>query len=113
MWHFAPSRPAGRRFAPDGLIRAVTTLAQSTTERQVLRWTFVRNGQQLTCELALSADEVVYELRVRTPDPAGATFERFVNVADAIVRQGEREKALIAEGWSLRNYERLGADRAI
>lgn len=87
----------------------MSLVGHSTTERQVLRWTFRRSGDELTCELSLSADELVYELRVRGSRPEDAVLQRFVNVADAIVQQGESERSLIADGWTLWNYERIVA----
>ncbi len=71
-----------------------------------LRWTYCRDGEVLTCELALTHDHTAYELRLaplRTR--AERPSELFDDAMSALQRQSQVERTLLAEGWQLDRFE--------
>ena len=78
----------------------------------VLRWIYSNKAERLECELALDANRMFYEFRTRCPvTRSSASIERFGDVGRAFQRQSEFEATLIADGWSLEDYQRLTAYR--
>lgn len=74
---------------------------------RTLRWCYSRDGEVLTCALALTSDCTAYELRVTPPFGAPAAgAELFDDAISAFERQAAIERALIAQGWSLEQFER-------
>jgi hypothetical protein len=88
-----------------------TTLFGTPTERVapagagvgVLRWIFRRADETLRCELGLSHDDSVYELRIWPP--GGTAVELFDNAMIAFQRQAKVATFLTKEGWSLERFE--------
>ena len=73
---------------------------------QVMRWTFKRDDEVLFCELGLNQDESAYEISMTPPwTAAGIAAELFDDAIAAFQRLGDIERVLVAEGWSLDNYE--------
>jgi hypothetical protein len=73
---------------------------------RVMRWTFRREDETLVCELGLNRDESAYEIRI---DPAcevaDAASELFDDAISVFQRQAEIERQLVAQGWSLDNFQ--------
>ena len=81
-------------------------LADPARYVHILRWTFRRDVESVVCELGLTSDSSVYELRVLPLwNPTGATTELFDAALSALQRQGTIERMLITEGWSLDRFE--------
>lgn len=73
---------------------------------RVLRWTFQRDGQSVSCELGLTGDDTAYQLRVDPPwNPSGVTVEMFDDALSAFRRHAMIERVLLDEGWSLERFE--------
>ena len=73
---------------------------------RVLKWTFRRQNDTVTCELGLTDDDAAYQLRIDPPwNPAGTTTERFDDVTAAFQRHASIERILIQDGWSLERFE--------
>jgi len=73
---------------------------------RVMRWTFTREDEILVCELGLNRDESAYEIRIDPAwDVADAPFELFDDAMSAFQRHAEIERQLVAQGWSLDNFE--------
>ncbi len=76
------------------------------TSARVLRWTFRRAHEALTCELGLDRHESLYELRVSGPGYDGdGAVELFRDAIAAFLRQAAIERALVTDGWSLERFE--------
>jgi hypothetical protein len=74
--------------------------------RRVLRWVFIRDHQQLTCEVALDAQAFLYEFSVvRGSQLASRSIDRFRDAPQAFERQCQFEAVLIDDGWTLAAYE--------
>jgi hypothetical protein len=74
---------------------------------RTLRWCYRRDGEVLTCALALTSDYSAYELRVSPPYGTPAlNAELFDDAISAFERQAAIERALIAQGWVLEQFER-------
>ena len=84
--------------------------AQRNAPVRVMRWTFVRGEERLTCELGLADDHACYELR--TVGPGRRSVDRFVDVTAAFQRQSSLEGSLVREGWSLDSYESVVDQRS-
>jgi hypothetical protein len=71
-----------------------------------MRWTFTREDETVVCELGLNSDESAYEIRM-TPacDVGDAASELFDDAIAAFQRHAEIERQLVAQGWSLDNFE--------
>jgi hypothetical protein len=92
---------------------AQDTTAGAGRDVRVLRWAFTRNGERISCELALTRDDFAYELRVHRPDsPDGPTTESFADAMRAFHKQAELERELVAQGWSLESFESTTAPRS-
>ncbi|MGH7488443.1 MAG: hypothetical protein ACREMY_23020 [bacterium] len=83
-----------------------TTAASDARYVRVLKWTFRRGGETMTCELGLTSDNSAYELRIDPPaNPAGSTTELFDDAMTAFQRHARIERILVQEGWSLDTFE--------
>jgi hypothetical protein len=81
---------------------------------RVLRWTFIRDAETLTCELGLTGDDSAYQLRVDPPwNPTGITLECYDDAMSAFQRHAIIERLLIDEGWSLERFESTKIERLI
>jgi hypothetical protein len=88
------------------------TMPGAGRDVRVLRWAFARNGERISCELALTRDNFAYELRVnRDASPDGLTTESFADAMRAFHKQAELERELVAQGWSLESFESTTAER--
>lgn len=73
---------------------------------RVMRWTFTREDETLVCELGLNGDESAYEIRIDPAwDVADSASELFDDAISAFQRHAEIERQLVADGWSLDNFE--------
>jgi hypothetical protein len=73
----------------------------------VLRWTYRRDGEIASCELALAHDLSAYELRMSPARLLGDLPAELFDDAVSAFRQQERvERALIDQGWHLDRFER-------
>jgi hypothetical protein len=73
---------------------------------RTLRWSYRRDGQVLTCALALTPDCSAYELRISPArPPLGLVTELFDDAICAFQRQVTLERALLADGWTLDGFE--------
>jgi hypothetical protein len=72
---------------------------------RVLRWTYRRDDERLTCELSLTADYAAYELRIHPARAAHGASEQFHNAIAAFERQSALENALVRDGWYLDQFE--------
>jgi hypothetical protein len=70
---------------------------------RVLRWTFLRDGdEQVVCELALTGEDREYELRAPAEwNPTGVSVERFDDAMTAFQRHAMIERLLLDGGWVL------------
>lgn len=108
MWY--PSCDERNRMALCASPVAAPPLVDRTTARRVLRWTFTRDDEALTCRLGLTADHSAYELRIDPPwNAVGVAVELFDDAVSAFQRHGAIERTLIADGWSLEAFEWGGA----
>jgi hypothetical protein len=79
---------------------------------RVLRWTFTRGDETLTCELMLTRDESAYELSIRPAwNPTAARREVFDDALAALQRHASIERTLVGEGWGLAQYESDSVER--
>src|SRR5436309_368765 len=79
---------------------------------RILRWTFRRGAEVVSCELGLTGDDSAYRLRIDPPsNPTGVAVECFDSAMPAFQRQAAIERALIADGWSLEVFESTKIDR--
>jgi len=77
-------------------------------EQSLLRWIYARDGERLTCELALDDLSHHYDLRTQPEYSPGTTrVEKFANVIQALERHGNLEASLLDEGWTLAHHESL------
>jgi hypothetical protein len=77
------------------------------SEVPVLRWVFVREAEQLQCELSLDHERLLYELRTRRLGThVTETVEHYRDVGRAFHRQSDVERGLVQDGWSLTRYEK-------
>jgi hypothetical protein len=78
---------------------------------RTLRWCYRRDGEVLTCALALTPDCSAYELRVSPPrPPLGPASETFDDAICAFQRHATLERALLGEGWMLEAFEHQVTD---
>src|SRR4051812_7811301 len=84
----------------------VPTMTICVAAPRVLRWTFRRADESITCELGLDAAESAYELRL---NPSGnvqkVATERFDDAMPAFQRQAAIERLLVQEGWMLEGFK--------
>jgi hypothetical protein len=73
---------------------------------RTLQWCYRRDGEVLTCALALTTDYSAYELRVSparlAPGPASELFDDAIS---AFQRQAVVERVLREDGWELERFE--------
>jgi len=75
---------------------------------RILRWTFTREAESLCCELGLSADDSVYQLRIDPPwNGTGLSLESFGDAMSAFQRHAAIERLLLDEGWTLESFDSL------
>jgi hypothetical protein len=74
---------------------------------RTLVWHFERNGELLTCALALTGDCAAYELRILPRPTLGFSSELFGNAIAAFRRQAAFERALLSEGWVMQSLEQV------
>lgn len=78
---------------------------------RTLRWCYRRDGEVLTCALALTPDCTAYELRVSPPrSPLGLASETFDDAICAFQRHATLERTLLGEGWTLEHFEQQVSD---
>lgn len=74
-----------------------------------LQWFYRREADVLQCRLSLTADCSAYQLRVfALPARRGSGSELFDDAISAFQRQGRLEQDLLADGWVLDRFERVG-----
>jgi hypothetical protein len=83
--------------------------AETTTTQprvRVMRWTYRRDGDVLTCQLSLTNDLTAYGLRI-TPVRIwdGLATELFDDAISAFQRQSALEQTLVDEGWHLDQFD--------
>lgn len=87
-------------------LSAAAPAPRSDRASRVMRWTFRRDHETVTCELGLNNDDSAYELRIDPLwNPAGMTTETFNDAIAAFQRHATIERILIDEGWSLESFE--------
>jgi hypothetical protein len=73
---------------------------------RVLRWTFRRADDVVTCELALTGEDREYELRAPAEwTPTGRPVERFDDALTAFQRHAVIERTLLDQGWVLDAFD--------
>ena len=86
------------------MLGPVRALPVDRTAR-ILRWTFRRHEEVVSCELGLDRGDSMYELTVSPPETVGAaTKETFTDAIKALNRQAAIERQLIRDGWSLDTF---------
>jgi hypothetical protein len=84
--------------SPDGRLRPIPI--------RMLRSTFRRADETLTCELALNDELSCYEFRTSGAAPPGlARNDKLCTAVEAFERQSAIETALLADGWTLESHE--------
>jgi hypothetical protein len=79
---------------------------------RTLRWRYRRDGEVLTCALALTSDSSAYQLQVYPArSPAGLLSELFDDAISAFQRQVTIERMLLEEGWTLEQFEHVVDER--
>jgi len=92
---------------------AHTTNPATDAYVRVLRWTFTRNSESLSCELGLTTDKSAYQLRIDPAwNPAGSAVERFDDAMSAFQRHATIERMLLDEGWTLESFESKKIERS-
>ena len=87
---------------------AVPVVGEPGVDRfvRVLRWTYRREDETVSCRLALSADCSAYELKIAPSwNPAAAACELFDDAVSAFERQTSIERGLIKAGFALERFE--------
>jgi len=88
------------------------TVANDGRRSRVLRWTFNRNTESLSCELGLTGDDSAYQLRLDPPrNPTGISVECFDDAMAAFQRHAAIERLLIDGGWTLESFESKTIER--
>jgi len=72
---------------------------------RILHSTFRRGDDVTRCELGLSDDGSVYELRTRRSGSPDGSIERFGDAVAAFQRHRSIERALLEDGWTLELFE--------
>jgi hypothetical protein len=79
---------------------------------RVLRWTFTRGGETVSCELGLTGDDSAYQLRIDPPwNPTGVVVECFDEAMTAFQRHAMIERILLEDGWTLESFESKKIER--
>ena len=87
-------------------VTRTTPAIDTDTSVRVMRWTFRRDHETVTCELGLNADDSAYELRIAPPwNPLGDVNELFNDALAAFHRHTAIERELVQEGWSLESFK--------
>ena len=72
-----------------------------TTTPSLLRWTFVRDGQALTCEISVNSSKSYDVSVVPHWDVSASAIEPFTGPANALRRHAELAWSLRQAGWRL------------
>jgi len=103
--HWLASIPA---LISKSLAESATAATRRDMPIRVLRSTFRRGDETLTCELALDHDDEFYEIRTTQALADGSRNpQKFDSVAKAFQRQAEIETRLIDVGWTLESRESI------
>lgn len=91
-------------------VRAETTAPDR--QIRILRWTFTRETEEVSCELGLTGDDSAYQLRMDPPwNPTGVAVEYFDDAMSAFQRHATIERLLIDDGWTLESFESKKIER--
>jgi hypothetical protein len=84
----------------------ITQTESGASRTRLLRWSYGRDGELLTCSLSLTPDHTAYELRVSPPlFTASGPSELFDDAIAAFEQQAALERLLLSDGWHLEHFE--------